>query len=148
MHLLDRETRLSDRIIAADPTERVERLKQRYLEIKNRAVIDILRIRTRVMKETEGQARALAQLEEDDKRKSELLKIAEVCDRVPARPARTFYEAIQSVWFVQIMYAWDNEWAWGISPARADQYLYPSRGISLKDGSPGKRHRSCSTAGS
>ncbi len=57
--------------------------------------------------------------------------MAEVCDRVPANPARTFYEAIQSVWFVQIMYAWDNEWAWGISPARADQYLYPyyERGI-------------------
>jgi|TARA_B100001971_G_scaffold162172_1_gene152412 formate C-acetyltransferase len=63
--------------------------------------------------------------DESDERKAELLKIAEVCDRVPAHPASTFYEAVQSVWFLSILYAWDNEWAWGISPGRADQYLYP-----------------------
>ena len=63
--------------------------------------------------------------DESDERKAELLKIAEVCDRVPAHPASTFYEAVQSVWFLSILNAWDNEWAWGISPGRADQYLYP-----------------------
>ena len=41
-------------------------------------------------------ARELANKEENGKRKAELLKIAEVCDRVPAHPARTFHEAIQS----------------------------------------------------
>ena len=79
-------------------------------------------------------ARELAAQEEDDQRKSELLKIAEICDHVPAHPARTFYEAMQSVWFVQIMYAWDNEWAWGISPGRADQYLYPYYERDLDEG--------------
>ncbi|HEY90257.1 MAG TPA: hypothetical protein G4O07_00320, partial [Dehalococcoidia bacterium] len=36
-----------------------------------------------------ARARELAEKEEDTARKSELLKIAEVCDRVPANPART-----------------------------------------------------------
>lgn len=68
-----------------------------------------------------AKARELAAKEKDDQRASELRRIAEICEYVPANPARTLYEAIQSVWFVQIMYAWDNEWAWGISPGRADQ---------------------------
>ena len=43
------------------PTERVARLKQRYLDTQNKVVIDILRIRTEVMKETEGEPRAIQQ---------------------------------------------------------------------------------------
>ncbi|MEE8399165.1 MAG: pyruvate formate lyase family protein [Desulfobacterales bacterium] len=79
-------------------------------------------------------ARGLAKEEANDQRKAELLKIADICDHVPAHPARTFYEAIQSVWFVQVMYAWDNEWAWGISPGRADQYLHSYYENDLKEG--------------
>lgn len=41
-------------------------------------------------------ARNMAANETDPKRKQELLEIAEVCDRVPAYPARTFREAVQS----------------------------------------------------
>jgi formate C-acetyltransferase len=81
-----------------------------------------------------AKARELAAQETDDQRKQELLAMAEVCDRVPAHPARTFYEAVQSVWFVQIMYAWDNQWAWGISPARADQYLNPYYERDIEEG--------------
>jgi len=72
-----------------------------------------------------AKARELAKQEADRERKAELLKIAEVCDRVPAHPARTFHEALQSVWFTHILHAWDNEWSWGMGPGRADQYLYP-----------------------
>ncbi|MHA2122767.1 MAG: pyruvate formate lyase family protein, partial [Promethearchaeota archaeon] len=70
-------------------------------------------------------ARELAEQEGDTRRKTELLKIAEVCDQVPAHPARNFYEAIQSVWFVHIMHALDNEHASGMGPGRPDQYMYP-----------------------
>lgn len=69
-------------------------------------------------------ARELAEHETDTKRKTELLKIAEVCDQVPAHPARNFYEAIQSVWFVHILHALDNEHATGMGPGRPDQYMY------------------------
>jgi formate C-acetyltransferase len=72
-----------------------------------------------------GKARELAGRESDASRRAELLKIAEACDRVPAHPARTFHEAIQSVWFVHILHALDNEHATGMGPGRPDQYLYP-----------------------
>ncbi|MDP6025718.1 MAG: pyruvate formate lyase family protein [Pseudomonadales bacterium] len=72
-----------------------------------------------------AKARELASTEKDGSRKEELLRIAETCDRVPAHPATTFCEAIQSVWFVHILHALDNEHATGMGPGRPDQYLYP-----------------------
>ncbi|MDX9788022.1 MAG: pyruvate formate lyase family protein [Desulfobacterales bacterium] len=48
-------------------------------------------------------ARSLAQCESDEERKKELLKIAATCDRVPANPARTLQEAIQSFWFIHLI---------------------------------------------
>ncbi len=69
-------------------------------------------------------ARQLAAAETSDHRKAELNKIAEICERVPAKPANTFHEAIQSLWFVFI--ALRNEvWGPGVSIGRPDQYLYP-----------------------
>jgi len=288
VQVLEREKSLRDRVITIKPTPRVERLRQRYLDTKNKAVIDLVRIRTRVWKETEGQpavtrhakafaaivrempvniypdelfvgwlcceprgsnitwwqvfnltdeldtlstrkstpflisdedkqelreeiipywlshldggvpqvhwtagyekvlkkgilgikqdaeeriarldltqpedfkkqtflqgvvlaleaaaeigtrfaarARELADSETSNERKAELLKIAKVCDRVPAHPARTFYEAIQSVWFVHILHALDNELGAGMGPGRPDQYLYPYYERDIADG--------------
>ncbi len=287
VQVLDREKSLKDRAITIKPTPRVEMLRQRYLDTKDKAIIDILRIKTRIMKETEGQPRIMRQAKafaavvrempvniypdelfvgwlyceprganlgwwqaislEDEldtistrkinpflitdkdkkelrqeiipywkthhgggtlphwtagyekvlqkgilgvirdaeerlarldltkpadfkkapflqavilaleaaaeigtrfaararelvagktssERKSELLKIAEVCDRVPAYPARTFYEAIQSIWFVHIMHAIDNDHGTGMGPGRPDQYLYPYYEDDIRDG--------------
>ena len=68
-----------------------------------------------------ARARELAEEEEDTNRKAELLKIAEVCDWVPANPARTFYEALQSYYFAWLMLLWESSGFQG----RVDQYLYP-----------------------
>ena len=57
----ERENTLRDRILTIEPTVRVERLRQRYLDTPDRVVIDILRIRTRVMQETEGEPMAIRQ---------------------------------------------------------------------------------------
>jgi pyruvate-formate lyase len=48
-------------------------------------------------------ARDMAVAERDPARREELLRIAENCERVPAKPARTFHEALQSFWFVQLV---------------------------------------------
>ena len=45
-------------------------------------------------------AEELAAKERDPQRKKELAQIAEHCRRVPAYPARTFWEGLQAVWFV------------------------------------------------
>ncbi|MBE7024528.1 MAG: hypothetical protein E7408_00535 [Ruminococcaceae bacterium] len=46
------------------------------------------------------EAAKLAESSEDANRREELKKIAEICRKVPASPAESFYEAIQSVHFI------------------------------------------------
>lgn len=60
----------------------------------------------------------------DPIRKKELLEIAKICSRVPAKPASSFYEACQSFWFVQLLLQTESS-GHSISPGRLDQYLYP-----------------------
>ena len=81
-----------------------------------------------------AKAGELADREEDATRRAELLKIAEVCDRVPAHPARTFYEALQSVWFVHMMLGWEVYFHGGASPGRVDQYLCPYYEADIREG--------------
>ncbi|MBR3866637.1 MAG: formate C-acetyltransferase/glycerol dehydratase family glycyl radical enzyme, partial [Butyricicoccus sp.] len=61
---------------------------------------------------------------EDEKRKAELLKIAEVCRWVPEHPARTFYEACQSILFYEFAIFMEQN-ASSYNLGRLDQYLYP-----------------------
>ena len=60
----------------------------------------------------------------DTTRKAELIKIAENCERVPAKPARSFYEACQAFWFIQQLLQCESS-GHSISPGRFDQYMYP-----------------------
>ena len=72
-------------------------------------------------------AERLAAQEEDEKQAAEFRQIAENCRRVPKYPARTFYEAVQSVCFIS--------YALSVKPLRPsmlqfqlghpDRYLYP-----------------------
>jgi len=78
-------------------------------------------------------ARTLAAGEMDAGRKMELEKIAQICEWVPAHPARSFQEALQSLWFTYIVLR--NE---GLGPGmgfgRADQFLYPFYKKDLEEG--------------
>jgi formate C-acetyltransferase len=66
-------------------------------------------------------------------RKTELEQIAEVCDWVPANPARTFREALQTLWFCHLFIFFDTKES-GVSPGRVDQYLYPYYKKDLEEG--------------
>jgi choline trimethylamine-lyase len=70
------------------------------------------------------EASRLAKLESNEKRKQELLGIAEICRQVPANPARTFREALQSLYFYQTMIFMEQNAA-SYNPGRMDQYLWP-----------------------
>jgi formate C-acetyltransferase len=71
-----------------------------------------------------AKAREMASIEKNVDRRGELLQIAENCERVPENPARSFYEALQSFWFVQLVpQIYDN--GVSISPGRFDQYMNP-----------------------
>jgi formate C-acetyltransferase len=70
-------------------------------------------------------ARQLAETEINPQRKKELLEIADNCEHVPAEPARNFYEAVQSQWFVQMFSRLEQKTGTIISNGRMDQYFYP-----------------------
>jgi len=70
------------------------------------------------------EAERLASLEENEKKRQELLEIAEVCRNVPANPAKTFREALQSLYFYQICIFMEQNAA-SYNPGRMDQYLWP-----------------------
>ena len=57
-------------------------------------------------------------------RRDELLEIARVCDKVPYEPAETFHEAVQSVWFIQVILQIESN-GHSLSYGRFDQYIYP-----------------------
>lgn len=69
-------------------------------------------------------ANELATKEKNPKRQDELKKIAAICERVPYNPARSFYEALQSLWFVQAILQIENN-GHSMSLGRLDQTLYP-----------------------
>jgi len=81
-----------------------------------------------------ARAREMAADEDDAGRKADLLKIAEVCDRVPADPARTLHEALQSIWFTQVLLKLENATAASHSPGKVDQYLYPCYEGDVREG--------------
>ncbi len=66
----------------------------------------------------------LAQTETDAARKEELLTMAAMCTRVPMKPAGSFWEAVQSQWFAQIIFRVEHYTAGGQGQGRIDQYLY------------------------
>jgi len=70
-------------------------------------------------------ARALAQQTPATERRDELLRIAAICERVPEHPARTFHEAVQSQWLVQVVSRLEQAIGGVVSNGRIDQYLYP-----------------------
>jgi len=68
-------------------------------------------------------AEQLAFNKTDPVRKAELLKIAEVCRRVPAHAPRNFWEALQAYWFIHLSVVTElNTWD-SFCPGRFDQHL-------------------------
>ena len=72
-------------------------------------------------------AELLAEHEPDGERKKELLQIASICKKVPASPAESFYEAVQSVHFITYCVSLNpfRFCAQQFQLGRPDRYLYP-----------------------
>ena len=97
-------------------------------------------------------ARNLAAQEADPQRRSELERIAEICEKVPAQPAASFYEAVQSVHFVT--------YCLSMNPLRffsgqqfqlghPDRYLEPfyRRDLGIRKNHPGIRPAAAGSSG-
>lgn len=80
------------------------------------------------------EAKRLADLEHDPSRKAELLEIARITEKVPKYPAESFYEALQSQYFIQMFSRIEQKTGATISNGRMDQYLWPYYEKDAKEG--------------
>lgn len=95
-------------------------VRSRYLQ----AVVISCRAAANYARRYAALARSMAQECADPARRGELLQIAANCDNVPAKGAKSFYEACQSFWFVQQLLQVESS-GHSISPGRFDQYMFP-----------------------
>ncbi len=118
-----------ERISRLDLTQPDEIKKYWFLQaviISNEAVI-------KFSQRLSNKCKQLADKETDNKRKSELLQMAKNCSNVPAKPATTFWEGIQTVWTILLMVHLESN-GHAISLGRFDQYLYPLLQKDLNEG--------------
>lgn len=78
-------------------------------------------------------AREMAESETREWRKKELLEMAEILEWVPAKPARTFREALQAAWIGHLA-VWVECSVVGLSPGRWGQLLYPYYKKDIEEG--------------
>ena len=78
-------------------------------------------------------AKKLAEKELNQERKLELLEMSRICAKVPYEPAETFQEAVQSVWFIQLILQIESN-GHSLSYGRFDQYMYPYYDRDIKNG--------------
>lgn len=78
-------------------------------------------------------AGTMAESERDPVRREELRQIEQVCYKVPAEPAETFWEATQTFWFVQMLIQLETDGT-GVSSERYDEIVYPYYKKQLEDG--------------
>lgn len=71
-----------------------------------------------------AEAQRLAQAENDPQRKAELEELALICAKVPAGPAETLHEAVNSMWITWVACHMENTNA-GLSIGRVDKWLQP-----------------------
>lgn len=55
---------------------------------------------------------------------SSMLQVAENCKNLSKRPAQTFHEAVQAIWFLFVILHMESN-ASSFSPGRMDEFLYP-----------------------
>ena len=122
--------------IKAKAEKRLEKAKeekdQKGIDFLSAAIISCEAI-TDFAKRYADLAKELAEKETDETRRKELLRLADVCQHVPAKPARTFYDVLQAVWFMFVgiqMEAFQR----CFSNGRMDQYGWPYLKADLEAG--------------
>ena len=99
------------------------REKQEQIDFWN-AVIIICKAVIRFAARYSNRAEELAVIEKNPKRKEELLIIAKNCRNVPENPPESFQEALQLVWFIQVVFHIEAPTT-ACGFGRFDQYMYP-----------------------
>lgn len=118
--LKDVMARIQAKIDSIDPREPGSVKKLFFLRSALKGNKAVVNYASRVSKICRRQADACS----DPVRRAELENMAEVCQHVPYEPARTFHEAVQSVFFILLAVHLESN-GHAISLGRFDQYVYP-----------------------
>jgi len=120
---------IEERMAGLDPATPELAKRREFLRAASIACDGMLRFAARYQE----LASQMAREENDPERRQELLKIAEICRRVPAEPPRSFWEALQAIWFAHLGVMLDDG---GIAHAlgRLDQILWPLLRKDLQQG--------------
>ena len=78
-------------------------------------------------------AAEMAQQEKDAGRRAELAEMSRICSKVPYEAADSFPEAVQSVWFIQLILQIESN-GHSLSYGRFDQYMYPYYIKDIREG--------------
>ena len=108
--------------------DEIEGEKGNYHDAVRTEIIAVLRFAERFS----NLASHLAKKETDEDRKGELLEIARICKKVPAEPAGSFHEAIQSFWFIHLLIQTESN-GHSMSTGRFDQYMFPFYNEDIKN---------------
>ena len=87
-------------------------------------------------------AAKLAESETDSARRAELIKISDICKKVPKHPAQSFYEAVQSVHFITHCISLNpyRPWSQQFQLGHPDRYLLPYYEKDIIDGAITKEY--------
>ena len=100
-----------------------DRIKQEKIDFWKAAIIECEGVIAFANRYAE-RAAALAEMEADPVRKAEFLEIAKNCRNVPANPPVGFHEALQFVWFIQVVFHIEAPTT-ACGFGRFDQYMMP-----------------------
>lgn len=78
-------------------------------------------------------AKERVEKEKNPVRKAELMEMSRICAKVPYEPAESFREAVQSVWFIQLILQIESN-GHSLSYGRFDQYMYPYYSKDMREG--------------
>ncbi len=116
--LTDVMDRISRRLETLDPREPGNVRKRWFLEAALKGNQAVLNFSDRYARECRRQA----EICKDETRRGELLELAEICSNVPRNPARTFHEAVQSIFMILLTVHLESN-GHSISLGRFDQYV-------------------------
>ncbi|MFX1560806.1 MAG: glycyl radical protein [Promethearchaeota archaeon] len=108
--------------------DEIENKEGDYYDAVRTEIMAVLRFAERFS----DHASELAEQETNEQRKGELIEIARICKKVPAEPAESFYEAIQSFWFIHLLIQTESN-GHSISTGRFDQFMNPLYSADIKN---------------
>ncbi len=116
----------------AEENLKKEGLTQEQKEFYEAAVISLGAV-LKYIKRYSVLAAEMAQVETDEKRKSELLEISEMCKNLMEGGARSFYEAVETIYLTHLLMMIESN-GHSFSFGRFDQYIYPYYEKDMKAG--------------